>query len=529
MYMIGQVAALRDEVTTRRRSARARSPAAAASCSRACPRPSGRTTPSRRRPRTSRSSGSAASCPARPMCRRSGRTSSARSTRSARSPPERWDWRLMFDPDPSARDKVYSRWGGFIDPVALDPMALGLPPKSLDSIEPFQLLALLCAQAALARRRLRDAAVRSRAHVGDPRGRGRRRRQVGRLHGPLGDPVAARRRAPRASGAAVRPPARVDRGQLRRPADERGVAGASPTGSTSAAPTTPSTRPARPRSARSASARASCRWARATWCSRAASTRSRTRSRTCASPRRTRCRPPGRCRPFDATADGIAISEGFATVVLKRLADAERDGDRIYAVIRGVGAASDGRDRSLTAPRPEGQMRALRRAYAQARFSPATVELVEAHGTGTVAGDGAEVKALSTVFAEHSDEPPVVRDRLGQVDDRPHQGDGGRGGHDQGGAGAAPPRAAADDRRERAEPEGRLPREPVLRQQRGAAVAERRRDSIRAAPASAPSASAAPTSTSCSRSTPAATSSSPRRPSRAGPASCCCGADREPR
>ena len=114
--------------------------------------------------------------------------------------------------------------------------------------------------------------------------------------------------------------------------------------------------------------------------------------------------PTGRCRPFDAAADGIAISEGFATVVLKRLADAERDGDRIYAVIRGVGAASDGRDRSLTAPRPEGQMRALRRAYAQARVSPATVGLLEAHGTGTVAGDGAEVKALSTVFGEHSDQ-----------------------------------------------------------------------------------------------------------------------------
>ncbi len=114
--------------------------------------------------------------------------------------------------------------------------------------------------------------------------------------------------------------------------------------------------------------------------------------------------PTGRCRPFDASADGIAISEGFATVVLKRLADAERDGDRIYAVIRGVGAASDGRDRSLTAPRPEGQMRALRRAYAQARVSPATVGLVEAHGTGTVAGDGAEVEALSTVFGEHSEE-----------------------------------------------------------------------------------------------------------------------------
>ena len=110
--------------------------------------------------------------------------------------------------------------------------------------------------------------------------------------------------------------------------------------------------------------------------------------------------PTGRCRPFDAEADGIAISEGVAAVVLKRLADAERDGDRIYAVIKGVGAASDGRDRGLTAPRPEGQMRALRRAYAQAGVSPATVGLVEAHGTGTVAGDRAELEALSTVFAE---------------------------------------------------------------------------------------------------------------------------------
>src|SRR5262249_55216274 len=74
--------------------------------------------------------------------------------------------------------------------------------------------------------------------------------------------------------------------------------------------------------------------------------------------------PRGRCRPFDATADGIVISEGVAAVVLKRLADAERDGDRIYAVIKGLGASSDGRAKGLTAPRSEGQVRALERAYA---------------------------------------------------------------------------------------------------------------------------------------------------------------------
>ena len=92
--------------------------------------------------------------------------------------------------------------------------------------------------------------------------------------------------------------------------------------------------------------------------------------------------------------------------MLKRLADAERDGDRIYAVINGVGAASDGRDRSLTAPRPEGQMRALRRAYAQAGVSPATVGSSRRTAPGTVAGDAAEVEALATrVRRAHGDAP----------------------------------------------------------------------------------------------------------------------------
>ncbi|GAA3077465.1 hypothetical protein GCM10020000_73850 [Streptomyces olivoverticillatus] len=108
--------------------------------------------------------------------------------------------------------------------------------------------------------------------------------------------------------------------------------------------------------------------------------------------------PTGRCRPFAADADGIALGEGVACVVLKRLADAERDGDRVYAVVKGVGSASDGRSLGLTAPRPEGQRAALERAYAQAGISPADVGLVEAHGTGTVVGDRTELATLSAVF-----------------------------------------------------------------------------------------------------------------------------------
>ncbi|HXM06773.1 MAG TPA: acyltransferase domain-containing protein, partial [Candidatus Acidoferrum sp.] len=84
---------------------------------------------------------------------------------------------------------------------------------------------------------------------------------------------------------------------------------------------------------------------------------------------------------------------------LRRLEDAEREGDAIYAVLRGVGTSSDGRSRSIYAPRSDGQAAALRRAYAVAGYGPGSVELMEAHGTGTVAGDAAEVGGLKLVFA----------------------------------------------------------------------------------------------------------------------------------
>ncbi|MFI5468789.1 SDR family oxidoreductase [Streptomyces cacaoi] len=115
--------------------------------------------------------------------------------------------------------------------------------------------------------------------------------------------------------------------------------------------------------------------------------------------------PTGRSRAFDGSADGIALGEGVACVVLKRLADAERHGDRIYGVIKGLGSSSDGRSLGLTAPRPEGQRSALERAYRNAGVSPADVGLVEAHGTGTVVGDRTELRILSEVFGEAGAEP----------------------------------------------------------------------------------------------------------------------------
>ncbi|MFI9075181.1 SDR family NAD(P)-dependent oxidoreductase [Streptomyces sioyaensis] len=110
--------------------------------------------------------------------------------------------------------------------------------------------------------------------------------------------------------------------------------------------------------------------------------------------------PTGRSRPFDSAADGIALGEGVACLVLKRLTDAERDGDRIYAVIKGVGSASDGKSLGLTAPRAEGQRAALERAYRNAGVSPTEVGLIEAHGTGTVVGDRTELSALTELFTQ---------------------------------------------------------------------------------------------------------------------------------
>jgi acyl transferase domain-containing protein/short-subunit dehydrogenase len=110
--------------------------------------------------------------------------------------------------------------------------------------------------------------------------------------------------------------------------------------------------------------------------------------------------PTGDCRPFSDQADGTMLGEGLGMVALKRREDAERDGDRIYALLQGVGTSSDGRATSVYAPVPAGQAKALRRAYESAGYGPETVELVEAHGTGTVAGDAAELEGLHTVFSE---------------------------------------------------------------------------------------------------------------------------------
>ena len=108
--------------------------------------------------------------------------------------------------------------------------------------------------------------------------------------------------------------------------------------------------------------------------------------------------PTGHARPFSEDNDGTILGEGIGMYVLKRLSDAERDGDRIYACINAVGSSSDGKGKAIYAPSAEGQKKALLRAYEESGISPKDIGMVEAHGTGTGAGDQVELAALNEVY-----------------------------------------------------------------------------------------------------------------------------------
>ena len=113
--------------------------------------------------------------------------------------------------------------------------------------------------------------------------------------------------------------------------------------------------------------------------------------------------PTGNSRPFDINGDGTILGEGLGAVILKRLDDAERDGDKIYAILKGMGSSSDGRGNAIYAPSANGQTRALKNAYEDAGITPTSIELVEAHGTGTRVGDAVEAEALSSVYREDNE------------------------------------------------------------------------------------------------------------------------------
>ncbi len=317
-------------------------------------------------------------------------------------PADRWDWRLYYDADPKAPDKIVSKWGGFVPDIPFDPLRYGMPPASLPSIEPVQLLLLEATRSAIDDAGYTERPfARERTAVVLGMGGGAAQLAMGyafRSYLPMLDTVT-----PGGGSEALQAcegllpewtedsfPGFLLNVAAGRVANRFDLGGANYT----------------------VDAACGSSLAAASLAVRELETGSADvvilgGADTVQNPftylafsKTQAFSPRGRCRPFDASADGIVISEGVAVVVLKRLADAERDGDRIYAVIKGLGASSDGRAKGLTAPSTHGQVRAVKRAYAKAGVDPKTVGYVEAHGTGTAVGDVVEVNSIAGVFRE---------------------------------------------------------------------------------------------------------------------------------
>ncbi|ANF52839.1 erythronolide synthase [Chryseobacterium glaciei] len=308
-------------------------------------------------------------------------------------PDERWNKELYYHPDSNESDVSHSKWGGFIPKIDFDPLEFGIPPQSLAAIEPTQLLTLLVAKRAMENAGYGDKHTNREnisVIIGAEGGndlansysfRGFYKQVFGELHQEVKEafPHTTEDSFPGilANVIAGRITNRLDLGGRNFTVD-----------------------------AACASSLAALELA----CQELILNKSDMVlaggadlhngindylmfSSTHALSRK------GRCATFDSDADGIALGEGVAIIVLKRYDDAVRDGDRIYSVIKGVGGSSDGKALGLTAPRKIGQVRALERAYAQAGISPASVGLVEAHGTGTVVGDKTELSALTNLFS----------------------------------------------------------------------------------------------------------------------------------
>jgi acyl transferase domain-containing protein/NAD(P)H-dependent flavin oxidoreductase YrpB (nitropropane dioxygenase family) len=308
-------------------------------------------------------------------------------------PATRWDAELYHDLE-GAGEKTPSRWGGFLPEIPFEPLRYGIPPASLPAIEPVQLLALEAA-----RRALEDSGYGSRsfdrsrasvvfgAEAGSDLSNAMTLRSV--LPAYLGSlPPALDEQLPHLTEDSF--PGVLANVIAGRIANRLDLGGANYTVDAACASSLTAVDVACKELVSGTSDLVLCGGADLhngindylLFASAHALS------------------PSGRSAPFDSAADGIALGEGVGCVVLKRLADAERDGDRVYAVIKGVGSASDGRALGLTAPRPEGQYNALTRAYRNAGVSPAEVGLVEAHGTGTVVGDRTELGSLTRVFEE---------------------------------------------------------------------------------------------------------------------------------
>ncbi|MFF4503130.1 beta-ketoacyl synthase N-terminal-like domain-containing protein, partial [Streptomyces sp. NPDC001401] len=326
-------------------------------------------------------------------------------------PATHWDLSEHYDPDPSAPDKTYARRGGFIPTVDFNPLEFGLPPNTLEVTDVLQLLSLV-----VARDLLKDAGADQDWYDAS---------RTGVVLGVTGanqltQPLTARLQTPvlkevvRSCGLSERDAEEIaEKFKLAyAPWEENsfpGMLGNVVAGRIANRLDLGGTNMTI--DAACASSLGAVKSAISDLLERRSDTMlvggcdaENTIFMYLCFSKTPAFSKAGRIRPFDADADGTLIGEGIGMLALRRLSDAERDGNRVYAVIRGIGSSSDGRFKSIYAPRKEGQMTALRRAYEDADCSPASVELFEAHGTGTAVGEATELSALAAVVSEFTEE-----------------------------------------------------------------------------------------------------------------------------
>lgn len=320
-------------------------------------------------------------------------------------PPGHWPDEGFYDPDPATPDTTYSRRGAFLPEIDFDPLAHGLPPATLPAVDPAQLLGLVVADALLADLGRNLAAPLDRERVGVILGSSTLSR-VGTMDARIQRPLwlkalrqegipedQARQLCDRIAEQYVPWQEATFPGLLSnvvagRIANRLDLHGTNCTVDAACASSLAAVAAAVNELSLGKSDLVVTGGVDAT---------NNPLMYVCFS-KTPALSPTGDVRPFSEDADGTMLGEGLAMLGLKRLDTAERDGDRIYAVIRGIGTSSDGRGGAIYAPMPQGQVRALRRAYESAGYDPGTVELVEAHGTATRAGDAAEFESLRQVF-----------------------------------------------------------------------------------------------------------------------------------
>ena len=323
-------------------------------------------------------------------------------------PESHWRAANYFDPNPKAPDKVYAKLGGFLDPVPFNPMEYGILPNALEAIDTSQLLGLVAVGQALKDAGYGPEREFDREKVSVILGVTGALELVIPLGARLGHPIwrSAMKEAGIADAAIDDAVQRI--GDAYVPWQENsfpGLLGNVVAGRISKHFNFGGTNcvcDAACGSSLSALNLAALELATGQSdmvVTGGIDTFNDIFMYTCFS-KTPALSPSGHARPFDADGDGTTLGEGLGILVLKRLADAERDGDKIYAVVKGIGTSSDGKGSAIYEPSAAGQQKALRRAYENAGVEPASVGLIEAHGTGTRVGDAIEVKALREVFGE---------------------------------------------------------------------------------------------------------------------------------